>query len=524
MDRDELYSKMTPNREAWLGLGDSERRRLLCPLRFKTGGLRGVMREGFGGINAVTCDVLASVLCKRYDSIVIGYDHRLNSEYFAQIIAAVFALAGKKTAVYRHCVTPYLALESEGYGVGVMVTASHNSKEYNGFKVYVKGAQIREPLDKELERDMLEHPFVDFWDSKREMGGISDDPPYRRPAGGPSLLDDIRGSWASNLRRIDYQKYFKSFNLKLPEVGVHKVTPFFSALFGVSGPFVSEACKFFGIKIDLGDVQNEPNAEFPGTEHPNPENASNYLPVFSRHDASVVFMCDPDGDRFGLAVSEKNQSGEASIRIYNGDEIAKIFTFWFIRTYPHEELCLVNTFLCSNFFNLVSERLKIPHRQVETGFKNVSKAVCSFLRGQEGAEPRPVVIAYEDPLGFLLGSGNEKDGIKAAVLMYFILQEYDLNEIFLDMEAFGTCNTHTVHIRVEDPKAVLCEILEPLNCAVESDRHALNLADFRVIFRISGTESLIKIYTASDTLRKEELVEKADQWILQNIRSKINQM
>ncbi|KAI4291770.1 hypothetical protein PAPHI01_1044 [Pancytospora philotis] len=522
---DELYGRLTPNKEAWNSTPPESRAGVRKLLSFKTGGMRSVMQEGFGGINPVTCCLLATVIALRYGSLVVGYDMRRCSEQYAKLFVKIFEMvasrrapadrngSAKRPGIFKHCVTPYLAMESRSYDVGVMITASHNSREYNGFKVYVGGRQISEPIDKEIEAEMLSLIEVMKGDGARELVPET------------TYSDE---EWAAMVSPTDYQGYFDSFGLHPYAGAPQRIVPVFSALHGVSGEFVKRACEHFRIKIDLSSGHNAPNGDFPGLDYPNPENSSNYgilastVDGHSRFtDGQVLLMCDPDGDRLGLAVWRHGQPV-----VFNGDEITKVFVYFLLQHYEPHAIRFVNTALCGDFLSAVSAKLDIQLLQTETGFKNVLRAVEKHIQKLSGsAKEHPglrnhtvfktddVVFAYEDSLGFLTTPGYEKDGVKAVVLMCYILQCYELDEIFSAVEAFGIHSTHTVHVRVADPRASLAAILGGIQYAKTGDRHTIDNGDFKTVLRISGTESIIKVYNTSTVLRKEDLVCKADQWI-----------
>lgn len=529
------YTKVTTNKAEWNGLSREEQERRMDLLRFKTGGMRGVEQEGFGGINRTTCTLLANVLARRSTSFVIGYDMRNGSEVFAQTIAAIFSttkpcqkdsdnqLGVNQVRIFKHCTTPYLAMESSEGGIGVMITASHNAREYNGFKVYIEGAQIRAPVDKEIEAAMVQL-------IEQAVAGHTSQIT-------PPTLRWSSVEWDSMLSPIDFTKYFNGFHLQ--RLSNSHIAPYFCGLFGLSGEFMAKASLHFGMSLDLSSSQNTADGNFPGMAHPNPEILCNYKLFWDSiprsrplNKLAYIFMCDPDGDRFGLAWVKNEQ-----ITVLNGDEIAKIFVFYLLKHFPLSSIRFVNTFLCGDFITAVSKKLGIPHIQTESGFKYVSKGVEEHLQtmadvssdasGSSSASVftnRTVVFAYEDPLGFLITPGREKDGVKAAVLMYTILQKYSLETIADQLAQFGIHNTHTVLIRVNNPKAVLQQVLQNIKAEITGERYTIDNGSFRTVLRISGTESMVKVYNITTELEKHELVELAETWIANNITDVIHTM
>lgn len=537
--------------------------------KFKTGGMRGVCNDDISGINNRICYVLATVLALKYDNIVIGFDHRLydmskysdgdnacqnikdnldsnfyniySSEKFACIFDMVFKDANKSIVVYRHCTTPYLAYESQQYSVGVMITASHNSKEYNGFKVYVDGAQINEPLVSEIEKS-INNKYIS------DMTNID---------GYNKIIKNLK-DWKLSTAEINFKEYFKSFNLNntlkinQKKFAKNEININFYGLYGVSGRFMKEACKYFGMNINLDSDQNKCDPNFNNIKYPNPEVVENYKDM----KGNIIFTADPDGDRFGLAFrnqkynqndtkkdnknnnkeDNKNDSNEL-ITVLNGNEIAKIFLFHLLKNFESSEIGIFNTFLCSDRFELVAKKLNICHVQTETGFKNVSKAIKDQSKNRK--VPFKSILAYEDSLGFIVGGGTEKDGIRAAVAMYFIIQNYTIEEMKKYLDVFGQCCSFTVHFRSENPKILLEPVIEKISnfditnnkinhnmtnsklvnklniksFEIKKDMIIINIDNFKIILRISGTEPLVKIYAMSQEIKKEELIELTNGWI-----------
>ncbi|KAI5148778.1 hypothetical protein ENBRE01_0528 [Enteropsectra breve] len=499
-------------------------------LKFKTGGMRGIMKEGFDGINDETCVLLGTALlaCCDDSKISIGFDHRNNSERFAKILEIMFKSKGTIVRLFEHCITPYLAMESCN-SLGIMITASHNASAYNGFKVYRDGRQIEGPFAEKVEQTMLallENKKSSFY-SNLEL-----------------IARELEESSITKYERINYEKYFSAFKFDYLDVIKGATNIAFSALYGVSAPFMKRAAEYWNLKIDFSAEGNEMDAEFGGILHPNPELEEHYETLFNScksQNTDIKFMCDPDGDRFGMAVDG---------RVLNGNEIAEIFTAHCIKHLEKQNdvcLYLINTFLCSGFFAGVAQNyqgnIKIRHIQTHTGFKNISKEVEKIY----SSKGNNYVIAYEDPLGFLIAPGTEKDGIKAAVLMAKILGECSLDEIREINRPFGVYNSHTVFYRIENgshssdnntnccsengkvgyragesPLQALERILEKEwadmkmqgmfsmeHFKFKKDIYEIRKEDYKIFMRVSGTEPMIKLYFLSEKLSKETLIEKS---------------
>ena len=481
-------------------------------MKFKTGGMRAVMKEGLDGINDITANILGSVLVVMFDSIVIGYDHRVCSDRFAYILFKIFKDRNKRATIFKYCTTPYLAWESLKYDVGVMVTASHNPKEYNGFKVYKDGCQVVNKLAEKIEDGVKRFPFTNIFNQ------------------------DFENKWRSDLENnctpINFTGFFQSYKLEKIEIQNQRI-PIFSGIFGVSPLFIKEARSYFNMNINLNSIQNNLDNSFPNIPFPNPEAAlpwhllakeigleaakieindntqeNNSLnnKITKSYDSKYYFMCDPDGDRFGMA-----KVTDGKLKIYNGNEISKIFLWYFLKKYKPHDIALVSTFLCDDFFSLISKKLNIRYVQTKTGFKNVSDAVKKLQKENFH------ILAYEDTLGYLIGESTERDGVKACVIMHSILQESEPESILNSFSEFGQFYSYTVHIRLTNPEIVLKKVLSMKHFEPIHDGYFRYEDQFKITLRVSGTEPVLKVYAFTNTINEDELKSFVDCWINSNV-------
>lgn len=515
--RRRMYTEFTSNLERFaLDLEKYGRDELLKTMSFGTGGMRGLMRSGFNGINEVTCNLLGTELSKRYSSVVIGCDGRYNSLNYAMLMKEIFEIGGRKAHLHVEVVTPFLAFLVQRLGVeaGIMITASHNPREYNGFKVYTAdGSQIRSPLDKEIEESLKRLEVTEFGNSKRckeIMEKIRKEDLLLN--GKDGLLEPKRNFIEEDELERDrlIYEYNKSMFSKWDAKIIRKiknaetsVPVVFTGLCGVSGEFVKKALKFYQLDGAMCFIEAEcsPNPGFPKLPFPNPELDEAVREARMSGLADIVFSCDPDGDRFGL--SEKIDGEWIS---YNGNEIAAMFMYFFVRNFNPSTLAFVNTFLCDGLMEKISLAHGIEHLRTETGFKNVSRAI--------GTVKEKNVFAYEDSLGFLFGEGMEKDGIKCAVLMMYLVQQKLPSLILKEMGVYGTATSVNVHIRSENPQELLRIALGRIpNIKTENKRSIVELDGYRIILRVSGTEPILKIYASSESLDKQSLSRAVDGFI-----------
>lgn len=491
---------------------------LMKSIGFSTGGMRGIMRSGFSGINEVTCNLLGTELCRRYGSIVIGCDGRYNSLNYAVLLKEIFEAGGKKAYLHVEVATPFLSflVHRLRVEVGIMVTASHNPKEYNGFKVYSPdGSQIRPPLDKEIEDSLCRFEVTRLADGERDeeiMKRIRRENlalngkvqrPVRDIAGFVSVDRTERSRLIDEYNESMFRRWDGRLVEKIRTTGA-SVPVVFTGLCGVSGEFVKRALEFYNLDRTayFVDAECTPDPEFPGLEFPNPELDESLKRARESGLADIVFSCDPDGDRFGL--SEKIDGEWTS---YNGNEIAGMFMDFFVSNFDPSTLAFVNTFLCDSLMERVSASHGIEYLRTETGFKNVSKAVDTVREKN--------ILAYEDSLGFLFGDGMEKDGIKCVVLMMYLVQNRLPSEIRRSMRRYGEVSSVNRHIRSDDPQKLLDAVLQRIpDVKTEGKRNTIEFDDHKVILRVSGTEPVLKIYANSESLDKSGLVRAVDEFVV----------
>jgi phosphoglucomutase/phosphoglucomutase/phosphopentomutase len=339
---------------------------------FGTAGLRAAMDIGPLRMNDLVIVQTAQGLvkyCQAQDDkrlrIVIGYDHRSNTDLglsslsFAILTALVVKQSGTECILLDGFVpTPLVAFATQklGAAAGIMVTASHNPKQDNGYKVYWSdGCQIRPPLDKEISASILENltPWTDYRDL---FAGLPRSDPSRGLSD-PIMTKSLRAQYFDAIRRS---------GLVSGVIPVPKPTPAFcySAMHGVGHPFAEEAFRIFGLPPFLSvPEQEQPDPMFPTVSFPNPEekDALKLAKAFSdQHGCDVILANDPDADR--LAVAERDQKTREWI-IFTGDQIGALLGSWLWEiigktsdkvSFCNREFCLKAKFTkMSEIFNFV---------------------------------------------------------------------------------------------------------------------------------------------------------------------------
>ncbi|XP_063702297.1 phosphopentomutase [Culicoides brevitarsis] len=418
------------NEKAW----DELKSRLNERLAFGTAGLRGKMQAGFNGMNDLVIVQTAQGLVKclfekfpheevRERGVVIGFDGRHNSKRFAELSATIFL--AEKTPVYLFHTTvptpfvPFTVLEKRCVA-GIMVTASHNPKEDNGYKVYwSNGAQIMSPHDKDIQKSILNNlvPLESSWDLTRLTSPLVKNP-----------YDEILSSYCSKLRQNIPKTYFdcnSKSSLKFVYTAMH----------GVGYPYVVEAFKAAGLSEVLPVLeQRDPDPEFPTVKFPNPEEGKSCLnlsiALADKNECSIILANDPDADR--LAVAEKNNKNEW--RVFTGNELGALLGWWAIQNFkelnPDKSLdnCyLLASTVSSKILNAIAKVEGCHFEETLTGFKFMGNRAIELIK-----EGKTVLFAFEEAIGFMFSSTVlDKDGVSAAAhlatMASYLKQKFNRN-------------------------------------------------------------------------------------------------
>lgn len=379
-------------------------------LEFGTGGLRGIMGVGTNRMNIYTVGAatqgLANYLRKNYGKnaeikVVVGHDCRNNSRLFAETTANIFSANGIKVFLFEDLrPTPEIsfAIRELGCQSGVVVTASHNPKEYNGYKAYWEdGAQVIPPHDTGIISEV--NKIKDIKDIKFK---------------GDSSLIEIIGE---NVDRI-YLDKIKALSLSPDVVARQKnLKIVYTPIHGTGITLIPRALKMFGFENVYGvDSQNVISGDFPTVVSPNPEEPAALKLAVERAkeiDADIVMASDPDADRMGIAV--KNDKGEWILM--NGNQTAQMFVYYLIRR--NKELgrlkgneYIVKTIVTTEQIAAMANAYKVPYFDVYTGFK----WIANVMREQEGK--RRYIGGGEESYGFLVQDFvRDKDAVSACVIM-----------------------------------------------------------------------------------------------------------
>lgn len=385
-------------------------------LEFGTGGLRGLMGVGSNRMNVYTVAMatqgLANYLLKCFPgeeiSVAITHDCRINNTLFAETTANVFTANGIKVKYFREMrPTPMLSFAIRHFGCksGVMVTASHNPKEYNGYKAYWDdGGQVVAPHDKNIIDEVMKITSMDAVNWNKN----------------DSFLEYIE----EDFDKI-YLDLVKKLSLSKSEIQAQKNMPIvFSPIHGASGKMVPAALKAFGFEnVHIVKEQEQPDGTFPTVIYPNPEEAEALtmaIELGKKTAAELVLACDPDGDRYAACVPD----GKGGYDLLNGNQTGTLLTYYLLSKWKElgkldGNQFMVNTIVTTELIDEICKGFDVTCFSVLTGFKNIAE----IIRNLEGK--KQFIGGGEESYGYLVGDFvRDKDGVSACAMVSEIVAYY----------------------------------------------------------------------------------------------------
>ncbi|XP_023685305.2 phosphopentomutase isoform X1 [Paramormyrops kingsleyae] len=406
-------------------------------MEFGTAGLRAAMGPGVSCMNDLTIIQTTQGFCRYLEKnfpdlkkrgVVIGYDARAHppsggcSKRFATLAAAVMISQGVPVYLFSD-ITPTPFVETEPHisvihwrapftvsnrslCAGIMVTASHNPKEDNGYKVYWEnGSQIIPPHDKEISRYIEQNlePWPQSWDEQlvKESPLLQD------------RTEEISREYFETIQKLCFHRDTnKSSKVKFVHTSVH----------GVGHAFVQSAFKAFELPPPLPvEEQKDPDPEFPTVKYPNPEEGKGVLTLSiklaDKERATVILANDPDADR--LAVAEKQPSGEW--RVFSGNELGALLGWWLFRCWKlknPEPAAVKNVYMLastvsSKILRAIALKEGFHFEETLTGFKWMGNRAKQLLD-----QGKTVLFAFEEAIGYMCSPEVlDKDGVSAAAIV-----------------------------------------------------------------------------------------------------------
>ena len=488
-------------------------------LEFGTAGLRGKLGPGPSRMNRAVVTKTAAGLVTymrkhNLSSVVVGRDARYGSKDFAQDTAEIMQGAGMKVYLLpRALPTPVLAyaVRELKCDVGIMVTASHNPPEDNGYKVYLggmvdqiryEGSQIISPADTQISEYISQVPDLNM---------------LKRNSGAEVLDDSIVDSYIKATAK-----------LATPNSDLKVV---YSAMHGVGTKTLEQvfAAANFAPPI-LVKEQAEPDPDFPTVKFPNPEEPGAIdlsIKKAMQVSADLVIANDPDADRCAVAIADRG----GNWRMLRGDEVGAILGEYLARAAKDKNATLANSIVSSSILSKIAKAYQLPFAETLTGFKWIAKI-------------ENLHFGYEEALGYAVDSNsvNDKDGISAALMIVQIATDLKresrtLND-FLDeiWSKYGYHGTKQISVRVDSLEQIATilgrfrnntpqsiagyrvigfdDLEKPVSGLPPTNGVRIFLEpNIRIIVRPSGTEPKIKCYieVVSDNQEKaEEIIQGLD--------------
>jgi phosphoglucomutase len=378
-------------------------------LEFGTGGLRGIMGVGTNRMNKYTvgmstqglCNYLLKTFKNQEISIAIAHDCRNNSRFFAETTAAVCSANGIKVFLFDALrPTPELsfAIRESGCKSGIVITASHNPKEYNGYKVYWEdGAQIINPHDKNIIEEVraITNPDQVKFNAQNQL--IT------------SIGKDIDAKYIEALKTVSLH----------PEIIAkhHDMAIVYTPIHGTGVDLAPMALKAFGFTniISVAE-QNITDGNFPTVQSPNPEEPAALKMAIDKAietNAELVMGTDPDADRVGIVV--RNNTGKYIL--LNGNQTASILIYYLLSQWKERNKLkgkeyIVKTIVTSEILTEIADSFKVETFDVLTGFKYIA----AIIRENEGI--KTFIGGGEESYGYLAGDFvRDKDAIMSCALI-----------------------------------------------------------------------------------------------------------
>ncbi len=510
--RDELL-KVTDEKE--------KEDRFYKDLAFGTGGLRGIMGAGSNRMNKYTVGKatygLAQYIKNKYEGeikVALGYDTRNNSAYFAKVAAGIFASCGFRVYLYdRALPVPVLSFTTAflGCNAGVMITASHNPKEYNGYKVYdSKGCQL-------CTEDATE--AIGYINAITDYKSI----PFLEESENITLIgDDVFGEFCKQVKKQSL--YEEKSDIKIVYTPLH----------GTGNVPVRKMLE--GMNVTVVKEQEMPDGNFSTVRSPNPEEKDALTIAIEKAKeigADLVLGTDPDCDRVGIAV----KNGDDYV-LFTGNQTGALlvkFVLEMKKATLNEKSTLIKTIVTSELGANIGRSYGLNIEETLTGFKYIGDKMCKY----EATGEREFVIGYEESYGYLVGThARDKDAVVSSMLICQMAAYYynqgktlvdALNDIYAEygyyldfLDSFtlkGKDGAEKIERLMVYFRSLGKDVYEGIDEVLDFSKGIADLPKENVLkytwkdgswlaVRPSGTEPKIKIYYSVNEENKEKATER----------------
>ncbi|KAG8453582.1 hypothetical protein GDO86_000278 [Hymenochirus boettgeri] len=422
-------------------------------MEFGTAGLRAAMGPGIAQMNELTIIQTTQGFCKYLEKnisdlkergVVIGYDARAHpvsggsSKRFARLAATTFISQGIKVYLFSSITpTPFVPYTVTHLSLcaGIMVTASHNPKQDNGYKVYWEnGAQIIPPHDIGIAQSIEENlkPWSTAWDDSL----IDKSPLLHDP------FESINKKYFEDIQKHCFHRDInKNSKLKFIHTSVH----------GVGHIFVQSAFKSFSFNAPIAvPEQKDPDPEFSTVKYPNPEEGKGVLKLSfalaEKEGARIILANDPDADR--LAVAEKQESGDW--KVFSGNELGALLGWWIFTCWKEKNqdpnavksMYMLSSTVSSKILRAIAVKEGFHFEETLTGFKWMGNRAKQLID-----QGKNVLFAFEEAIGYMCCPFVlDKDGVSGAVIAAELASYLATKNVTLSQQLNTIFNTYGYHI------------------------------------------------------------------------------
>lgn len=478
-------------------------------ISFGTAGMRGVVGAGSNCMNIYTVgkvtEAIAKYLAKKQNpSIAVSFDSRHMSVEFSELVASICSKYGIHVYLTKEMMpTPFLSYMVRYYGcdLGVMITASHNPKEYNGYKLYGSdGCQLLEDPSQEI---MEIANFIDMFDVSM-----------------PSIEDGLKKGLINYIDKDVIEAYFKS----VEEVSLNKIENLkvvYTALNGAGANTTPQMLMKRGVEVSSVEVQCQKDSDFTTCANPNPERKDVFTlaeELAMQVEADIILATDPDADRVGVEVKCKSE-----YKHLTGHEIGVLLADYILAS-KQQKGYIVRSIVTTNLVDKLAAKYGVKVKSVLTGFKYIGNFIKSL---EEQNKVEEFLLGFEESYGYLVGSYvRDKDATSASMLICEIASQLKkqgknlvdrLNEIYNE---FGLYEHRAISYKLdgksgnEKLQKILTSLrIKPIKKIAGND--VIEVVDYlksvdglpcsnvlmyklsnggNVIIRPSGTEPLVRAY------------------------------
>uniref|UniRef100_A0A8C8S2E0 Phosphoglucomutase 2 n=1 Tax=Pelusios castaneus TaxID=367368 RepID=A0A8C8S2E0_9SAUR len=482
-------------------------------MEFGTAGLRAAMGAGISQMNELTIIQTTQGFCRYLEKnfsdlkkrgVVIGFDARAHpssgssSKRFARLAATTLISQGIPVYLFSNITpTPFVpyAITHLKLSAGIMITASHNPKQDNGYKVYWEnGAQITSPHDKGISQAIEENqePWPQAWDDSLADSSLLLHDPYVT----------INKDYFKDIQKHCFHRDInKETKLKFVHTSVH----------GVGHEFVQSAFSAFDFKPPFAvPEQKDPDPEFPTVKYPNPEEGKGVLTLSfalaEKEGAGIILANDPDADR--LLVAEKQESGEW--KVFSGNELGALLGWWIFTCWKNQnqdpsaikDVYMLSSTVSSKILRAIALKEGFHFEETLTGFKWMGNRAKQLMD-----QGKTVLFAFEEAIGYMCSPVVlDKDGVSAAAITAEMSSWLATKNLSLSQQLKAIYDEYGYHITkasyfiCHDPKTIK-ELFENLRNYDGKNIYPKTCGKFKV----SGIRDLTTGYDSSQPDQKAVL-------------------